>query len=119
VSIERDPAFGCLLWTGRLDRDGYGFYGSSRAHIVMYERHRGPVPDGMELDHLCQRRRCVAWWHLQPVTPSENGRRKAWSYRSKIKECPQGHSLGLHAVVTPERGLVCRQCNRMFGMEAA
>ena len=118
MSFEPDPVFGCLLWTGRLDRDGYGFHGTSRAHIVMYQRERGPVPEGHELDHLCQRRNCVAWWHLEPVPPSQNGLRKAWSYRSKIKSCPQGHSLALHAVITPERGRVCRQCNRTYGAPA-
>jgi HNH endonuclease len=115
VSTERDPIFGCALWTGRLDADGYGFHGRSRAHIVTWERANGPVPEGKELDHLCRRRHCVALHHLEAVTRAENERRKSWAYRAKRTRCPRGHTMSLHHQVTPERGIVCRMCNREAG----
>ena len=67
-----------LLNTGRL---GFGyaslwFEGQTLyGHIVSYELHVGPVPSGLELDHLCRNRGCVNYEHLEPVTHVENIRR--------------------------------------------
>lgn len=112
VMRGRVDAFGCDLATGRTDRDGYAFHGSTRAHVVAWTARNGPVPADKELDHLCRRRNCRSWWHLEPVTRSENEKRKSWRYRSRIKLCPAGHDLSECRVVTPEGGVVCRTCNR-------
>lgn len=112
MSVERDPVFGCELVTSRLDSDGYAYQGRSRAHIVAWERANGPVPPGKELDHLCRRRNCRALHHLELVDRRENERRKDWTYRAKRTRCPRGHDMTLHHQVTPERGVVCRMCNR-------
>lgn len=115
MSAEHDPIFGCQLVTSRLDRDGYAFWGKTRAHIKAWIDAHGPVPDGMELDHVCRRRNCVALHHLEIVTRSENEKRKLFRYRMKRKACPKGHDLGVNRVLTPEGGMVCRQCNREAG----
>lgn len=47
------------------------------AHQVFYELHVGPIPRGLELDHLCQNPSCVNPAHLEPVTHAENVRRGA------------------------------------------
>lgn len=112
MSTERDPVFGCELVTSRLDRDGYGFHGKSRAHVVAWVAKHGPVPEGLELDHACRRRHCIALHHLEAVTRSENELRKSWRYRAKRARCPRGHDLRVTAVITPEGGRVCRTCNR-------
>ncbi len=109
---ERDEVFGCLLATGRLDRDGYAYHGASRAHVVAWERAYGKVPEGMELDHTCRRRACRALAHLEIVTRSENSLRKSWRYRARIAKCKAGHDMKLNAMVTPEGGRVCRTCSR-------
>ncbi len=112
---ERDPIFGCELATGRRDRDGYAFYGKTRAHIHAWvAAHDGArIEPGKELDHLCRRRHCVALHHLELVTRSENELRKSWRYRARIKWCPRGHRMELYAIVTPEGGRVCRACNQL------
>jgi len=45
------------------------------AHLVYYRRHKGAVPKGLQLDHLCNTRLCVNPDHLEPVTFAENIRR--------------------------------------------
>jgi hypothetical protein len=101
--VCRDPDFGCLLWLGAVDREGYAPYRE------YYKANVGPIADGMELDHACRRRRCVG--HLEQVTRNENERRKRWGYRLKIARCPRGHELTAYtAMVTPEGGRVCRTC---------
>src|SRR5687767_1494424 len=106
-----DP-FGCELVTHRLDKDGYAYQGTSRAHIVAWVAVHGPVPEGLVIDHACRRRACRAVHHLEAVTDSENQKRKSFAYLVKRKTCQRGHDLKLNAVITPERGVVCRQCNR-------
>lgn len=80
-----DPITGCWNWNGSLDRYGYGkvflsFGGRKRqtgAHRASWIAHRGPIPDNLELDHLCRNRKCVNPSHLEPVTGRENIQRSA------------------------------------------
>lgn len=119
MSAEHDPVFGCLLATGRRDKDGYAFHGRTRAHIAAWTPSHGPVPKGFELDHLCRRRHCKALHHLELVTRRENELRKSWRYRARRTLCPRGHNLTKTAIVTPEGGRVCRTCNREAERQSA
>lgn len=42
------------------------------AHRAMYEQEVGPIPAGMELDHLCRTRSCIRPEHLEPVAHATN-----------------------------------------------
>lgn len=110
MHAQRDPVFGCVIAAGRRDRDGYVLVGRDRAHISAWILARGPVPAGLELDHLCRRRACSAVYHLEPITRSEQEKRKSWRYRARIATCPAGHEMR-DALVTPEGGRLCRQCH--------
>lgn len=71
----------CWTWLGKKGSKGYGLAhvadGRQRqAHRVAYELVVGPIPEGLELDHLCNVRRCVNPAHLEAVTHSENQTRR-------------------------------------------
>lgn len=82
-----DRSGSCWLWTGPISSTGYGgvqWQGRrANAHKVAYVMERGPVPKGLQLDHLCRVRRCVNPIHLEPVTNAVNTRRGA---RAKLSE---------------------------------
>lgn len=110
ASIERssmpEPNTGCWLWLGTLDNKGYGRIGrGSLAHRVAYELVVGPIPEGLELDHLCRTPACCNPAHLDPVTHAENMRRGAWGRRS---QCKNGHPFAGPNATGGRR--VCRQC---------
>jgi len=73
--VRVDPS-GCWIWTAALDRQGYGFTswrGLSRAaHRVSYALLKGPLVEGLEIDHLCRVRPCINPAHLEQVTPQVN-----------------------------------------------
>jgi hypothetical protein len=71
---------GCWVWQWARDERGYGLdyqHGNRKvyAHILIYEQHRGPVPEGMELDHTCRNPPCVNPDHLDPVPHMVNVQR--------------------------------------------
>lgn len=83
------PKSGCWLWTGPVTNSGYGTASAegSRAkgvHRVMYEWFVGPIPKGLELDHLCRVKNCCRPDHLEPVTRLVNVRRALQAARGKI-----------------------------------
>lgn len=62
------PAGECLIWTGRVNQDGYGSTSDKhvtvRAHRVAWELVYGPIPRGMHVLHRCDTPSCVAPLHL-------------------------------------------------------
>lgn len=115
---------GCWIWLGGVCEDGYGKCGAragqSLAHRAFYAIIKGPIPAGMEIDHLCKNRLCVNPTHLEAVTHRENIRRG--DYRSNHRNGRKTHCLRGHEF-TPEniytytpRGMKtrrkCRACNR-------
>jgi hypothetical protein len=75
---------GCTLWNASTFAGGYGQFKLNRrsvlAHRVAWTLRHGPIPEGLELDHVylrgCRSKRCVNTAHLELVTHEENTRRR-------------------------------------------
>lgn len=92
--VRIDAVSGCWLWTAsRHHTTGYGSFGFEgkiiAAHRYSYRMVVGPIPEGLELDHLCANRACANPFHIEPVTHAENNRRSA-ARRTKSRGC--GHT---------------------------
>jgi hypothetical protein len=108
---------GCLLWTGAHNTGGYGVvWVDGRAqlvHRVVYNLLAGPVPEGLQLDHLCRVRHCASVAHLEPVTNRENGRRGIGpaAVHARQSHCIHGHSeWGIRS----DGRRYCKPCRRGY-----
>jgi hypothetical protein len=106
----------CRIWHG--STSGRGSYGQIRvdgvllyAHRVAWEVANGPIPEGMQVDHLCRQTLCIRPDHLEPVTPEENMRRsRGWRQKAA---CKYGHPFTEDNVYRDPRGhRGCRTCRR-------
>lgn len=108
----------CWPWSGYVAKNGYPFVtveGETRtAHRAVYEHMLGPIPKGMELDHLCRNPQCVNPRHMEPVTPRENNMRSSSpaALAARKTHCVRGHPLSGDNVTLIERqgGRVDRRC---------
>lgn len=100
-NVIRIPESTCWYWNAGVSAAGYGTMhvgfgrtGSKKkyAHRISYELAKGPIPDGLHVDHLCRQRLCVNPDHLEAVTFSENVRRGL----SGVLHVPQKYCLRGH-----------------------
>lgn len=108
---------GCWLWQRRLNHGGYGmtsFGGRTMgAHRVAYILWIGPIPAGLDLDHLCRVRHCVNPAPLEPVTRAENLRRSTFTGpgANAVKtKCVNGHPFTEANTYRPKAAPHRRQC---------
>lgn len=113
----------CWEWPGHRGKGGYvevSIYPSGRqrgrmAHVRVYEHLIGPVPAGLQLDHLCRNPRCVNPAHMEPVTARENVMRSAGvaAENARKETCLRGHPLeGKNLRKDARAWRLCRQCTR-------
>lgn len=111
----------CWPWTGGTTDAGYGKAKVDgfdvKAHRLSYVLHKGAIPAGLVIDHLCSNKLCVNPRHLEAVTNAENISR---AHRQVVRVrpdgvCSRGHVLLGDNVTSNGR---CRQCIRK-GMSRA
>jgi hypothetical protein len=116
---------GCIVFQGYVINSGYALMYDGRTktkrlvHRIAYELAHGPIPEGMQIDHVAERgcvfKTCVNPDHLEAVTPLVNTRRAI----GDRTHCIHGHKF------TPENTRlhtrrsdggriqrICRACDR-------
>lgn len=118
AKVDRRGPDDCWEWQGSRHH-GYGKFAAGRgrapqqAHRVAYELEVGAIPEGLDIDHLCQNPPCVNPAHLEPVTHRENLRRSdgAPGINARKTHCPAGHPLTGDNLITKRSGARnCRTC---------
>lgn len=98
-------------WIVDKETNGYGkAYANGRtwqAHRLSYELFVGPIPLGLQLDHLCRITNCINPEHLEPVTPAENKR------RAMKVHCKRGHKLSGNNISTNNGTRQCLKCRAL------
>lgn len=119
---------GCWIWTGHINRDGYGrFWDGDRqvlAHRWYFQELHGPI--ALELDHTChtpecispcEHRACVNPAHLEPVEHGENVRRG--KHNGRKTHCPRGHPYNTENTYygKDRTHRMCRACHAIDAKE--
>jgi hypothetical protein len=113
-----DTSGECWLWTGSRQKNGYGRFSLKNrgrlAHRFAYELVVGPIPEGLEIDHLCRVRACVRPDHLEAVTRRVNSLRSTSfaAQNAKKTHCVRGHALEGENLYSRNGWRWCRQCRQ-------
>jgi hypothetical protein len=112
----------CWQWIGATEQHGYGMitvhrrehpeFEEHRAHRLAHEMFKGPIPVGLQIDHLCRHPWCVNPSHLESVTKDENNRRgnSLSARRGRQTHCLNGHELAGDNLMIEQGHRRCRIC---------
>jgi hypothetical protein len=109
---------GCWEWTASRYRTGYGIFWFNEkrtgAHRAAYAMFVGSIPEGADIHHRCENRRCVNPEHLQALSRKEHQIETPSSPCNRT-HCPKGHpltegNLVLHRLRKGRR--ICLTCHR-------
>lgn len=114
--LSPEPNTGCLLFTGATQTRGYGSFGagtgkSMLAHRFAWELEKGPIPEGLTVDHMCGGPLvCCNVRHLQLVTREINVALAS----SRLTHCARGHLRTPETVhVRPDGRRRCLACHKI------
>jgi hypothetical protein len=124
AKVRVDETTGCWIWIASLNR-GYGQISVGGRPVKAY-RHAyltlvGPVPEGLELDHVkargCVGPVCCNPAHLEPVTHRVNMLRGngVASLHAMVTHCPKGHpydEANTYVRNGRRHQRLCRACRR-------
>lgn len=109
---------GCIIFTGNLNNCGYGRIWNNETkrlvlvHRAVYENTFGPIPSGLECNHICRQPSCINILHLELVSHRQNVLMgigpSANNYRKKF--CKSGHKLTPSNIYHPPKRPTERSC---------
>ena len=97
-----DEQTGCWIWQHSVNRPGgYGEattpgVGKGGAHRLMYERHKGTIPDGFLVHHTCLNPSCVNPEHLEAMSHGAHQRLHAELRKVKALELGSFELRGIY-----------------------
>lgn len=135
--VDRKGDDECWPWTGYLHANGYGVIGAKkippykgnwRTSRLAYVISVGPIPEGLQIDHIChdpavckggpkcKHRRCCNPAHLEAVTHRENSLRSTSppAVNSRKTHCPQGHEYTPENIYRYKNCRRCRECHFIY-----
>ena len=114
-----DKTDSCWIWLGGKTTNGYGtvrYKGKTNyIHRLVYTLVKGPIPIGLQIDHLCRVRLCCNPDHLEAVTQRENLLRGNTITAKNVAktECPKGHLYNETNTIHRDGNRICRECKRL------
>lgn len=123
IETEGPLSTPCWISTMAAKPDGYADVSQAgrtrRAHIVEWEAANGPVPEDLELDHLCRVRNCVNPAHLEAVTAQVNVLRgfSPAAFNAMKTHCQHGHEFTPENTALVPTGRKCRACSVKYQHE--
>ncbi len=111
---------GHLLWAGALDSGGYGLIGANGSmvgtHRVSWEIAYGPIPEGLNVLHLCATPPCIRPEHLYLGTQADNAQDRLAAgndHNARKTHCMRGHPFDKeNTYLYPAGERNCRICCR-------
>lgn len=128
----------CTVYTTSHDHKGYAYLKVDgvlrKVHRYVWERERGPIPEGMQVDHTCFNKACFNLAHLRLVTNQQNqsnangarrnnkstgirnvSRRKSGMYAVAIRKNGVDHYFGQFATLDEASTVADRARESLFG----
>lgn len=114
-----DPVYGCWVWQGAKDRNGYGQlrfnYGHFKAHRFAYTLLVGPIPADIDVHHICENKACCNPDHLMLVSKRDHGRMQN-GQREKT-HCVNGHEFTPLNTYRFKGKRLCKRCRSIWSAE--
>lgn len=120
AKVDRQGVDDCWPWTGAKIPEGYGHLRwdgrVQGAHRVSYQIHVGPIPSGLEIDHLCRNPSCVNPDHLRACTHAQNleSSQNVTAVNSRKTCCPK---CGGPYTMAKDGTRFCRPCKNAWNRE--
>jgi len=113
--VDKTKGSPCWIWWGASLSNGYGKvtvnYKTLLVHRFVYESLIGPIPEGLQLDHVCENKLCVNPAHLEPVTCKINMERRSASKT----HCINGHPyIEENIYIRKDGRRQCRVCSKLY-----
>ena len=115
---------GCWEWqSGSKLPSGYGTFwwnGSKKGiHRVSHSVFNGPIPEGLDVDHICLNRGCANPAHLRAVTHRENMLygNSLPARQARQTHCKRGHEFTPDNTKRQGNKRTCRTCLNAYKRE--
>lgn len=118
ANVDKNGPGGCWIWNGSRKPSGYGQMRMANVRIIThrfaYEQIKGPIPAGLQIDHLCRVRECCNPDHLEPVTIRENVLRGIGhsAQNARATHCREGHEFTPQNTRRVSGSRICITCAR-------